>query len=143
MAIPDPQPGLVLSYAYLWHHEHLAGHEEGIKERPSVIVLAANRAGDNATAVTVLPITHRAPSNPDWAVEIPLPVKRHLGLDEARSWIVVAEGNEFLWPGYDLRKVPAADGCHYGFLPPRCFTQVVTAFAAFHRSGKGKLTPRG
>lgn len=27
----------------------------------------------------------------------------------ARSWIVVAEGNEFLWPGSDLRKIPAAD----------------------------------
>jgi hypothetical protein len=37
--------------------------------------------------------------NPASAVEIPLPVKRHLGLDDNPSWIVVAEGNEFLWPG--------------------------------------------
>jgi hypothetical protein len=143
MAIPDPQPGLVLSYAYLWHHEHLAGHEEGIKDRPSVIVLAANKPKDSDTVVTVLPVTHREPPDPDWAVEIPLPVKRHLGLDVARSWIVVAEGNEFFWPGYDVRKVPATDRYDYGFLPPRFFTQVLTAFAAFHRSGKGNLTPRG
>ena len=142
MAIPDPQPGLVLSYAYLWQHEHRAGQEEGIKDRPSVIVLTAKRARDNATIVTVLPITHRPPDDPDWAVEIPSPIKRHLGLDDRRSWIVVAEGNEFLWPGYDLRKISAADRYDYGFLPPRFFDQVLTAFAAFHRSGKGSLTPR-
>jgi hypothetical protein len=142
MAIPDPEPGLVVSYGYLWHHEHLAGHEEGVKDRPSVIVLATRLASDSATVVTALPITHRAPSEPAWAVEVPPAVKRHLGLDEARSWIVVAEGNEFLWPGYDLRKVPGAERYDYGFLPPRFFTQVVKAFAAFHRSGKGNLTPR-
>jgi hypothetical protein len=41
MPIPTPEPGLVISYAYLWHHEHGAGREEGRKDRPSVIVLAA------------------------------------------------------------------------------------------------------
>ena len=45
-----------------------------------------------------------APGDPATAVEIPMPIKRHLGLDDDRSWIVVDEGNEFLWPGYDLRK---------------------------------------
>ena len=88
-------------------------------------------------------MTHRPPPDLDWAVEIPASVKRHLGLDEARSWIVVAEGNEFLWPGYDLRKMPGAERYEHGFLPPRFFTQVVTAFGAFHRSNKAKLTPRG
>jgi len=28
MPIPNPEPGLVISYAYLWHHEHRAGREE-------------------------------------------------------------------------------------------------------------------
>ncbi len=109
MAIPAPEPGLVISYAYLWHHEHQAGHEEGRKDRPTVIVLAVEREGDGATVVTVLPVTHSAPTNPRAAVEIPRAVKRHLGLDDDRSWIVVAEGNEFLWPGYDLRKIPHTD----------------------------------
>jgi hypothetical protein len=48
-----------------------------------------------------------------------MPVKRHLGLDDDPSWIVVSEGNEFLWPGYDLRKLPHSDRYDYGFLPPR------------------------
>jgi hypothetical protein len=91
------------------------------RDRPSVIVLAAEREADGATLVTVLPITHAAPSDPATAVEISIPVKRHLGLDDDPSWIIVTEGNEFLWPGYDLRKLPHSDRYDYGFLPPRFF----------------------
>jgi hypothetical protein len=90
--IPTPEPGLVISYAYLWHHEHQAGRDEGRKDRPSVIVLAVERPVNDTTVVVVLPITHNPPTNPAGAVEIPAAVKRHLGLDDERSWIVVAEG---------------------------------------------------
>ena len=31
--------------------------------------------------------------------------KRRLGLDDARSWIMVTEGNRFAWPGPDLRPI--------------------------------------
>jgi hypothetical protein len=141
MAIPNPELGLVISYSYLWHDEHTAGHEEGRKDRPSVIVLAVERGGD-ALLVTVLPITHSAPKNAETAVEIPQGVKRHLGLDDARSWIVVDEGNEFLWPGYDLRKRADADTYDYGFLPPRLFAKVHAAFKAWLETGKAKTTPR-
>ena len=104
MPIPSPEPGLVISYAYLWHYEHQAGREEGQKDCPSVIVLAVEREAGEATVVTVLPITHSPPADPASAVEIPLPVKRHLGLDTDRSWIVVAEGNEFLGPAATCEK---------------------------------------
>ena len=106
MGLPAPEPGLVLNYAYLWHDEHRAGRDEGRKDRPTVIVLCATRAEDQATIVTVLPMTHSTPDNSTSAVEIPHAVKKYLGLDDVRSWIVIAEGNEFLWPGFDLRKVP-------------------------------------
>ncbi len=142
MPSPNPEPGLVISYGYLWHHEHEAGREEGQKDRPSVIVLAVEREADGATIVTVLAITHSPPTDPASAVEIPLPVKRHLGLDEDRSWVIVDEGNEFLWPGCDLRKNPRTDRYDYGFLPPRFFNHVLDAFAACHELGKRRLTPR-
>lgn len=96
MPIPNPEPGLVISYTYLWHDEYRAGREEGQKDRPSVIILAVERSSDGETIVTVLPVTHSSPADPASAVEIPSPVKRHLGLDDERSWIVVEEGNEFL-----------------------------------------------
>ena len=142
MAIPAAEAGLVISYACLWHDEHTAGRDEGRKDRPSVIVLAVEREDDGATEVVVLPITHRTPVDPAAAVEIPGMVKRHLGLDDDRSWIVVAEGNEFVWPGYDLRKLPHSNRYDYGFVPPRFFNQVLEAFAGWYRSDRRRLTPR-
>ena len=69
-------------------------------------------------------------------------VKRHLGLDENPSSIIVAEGNEFFWPGYDLRKLPRSDRYDYGFLPPRLFNQVLDAFVDWYRTGRRRVTPR-
>jgi hypothetical protein len=143
MALPEPEPGLVISYAYLWRHEHQAGQEEGRKDRPCVIVLASERATDGAIIVTVLPVTHRVPDNPAAAVEIPQNVKHTLGLDDQRSWVMVSEGNRFVWPGYDLRTVPGDPRRYaYGFLPPRFFNDVLKAFGAWHSAGKGRLTGR-
>ncbi len=139
--IPTPEAGLVIAYAYLWRREHQAGQDEGRKDRPSVIILAVERPADGATVVTVLPITHSPPTRAAAAVEIPGPVKRHLGLDDQRSWVVVAEGNAFLWPGYDLRKVPYRDRYDFGFLPPSFFNQILNAFLTLHPAGKD-LTPR-
>jgi mRNA-degrading endonuclease toxin of MazEF toxin-antitoxin module len=76
MPIPTPEPGLVISYAYLWHHEREAGRQEGRKDRPSVIVLAIERPRNDTTVVVVLPITHAPPADPAGAVEIPAAVKR-------------------------------------------------------------------
>jgi hypothetical protein len=62
MPIPNPEPGLVISYAYLWHHEHQAGREEGQKDRPSVIVLAIEReAGGARRRHRITDYTQRAP----------------------------------------------------------------------------------
>lgn len=138
MALPTPEPGLVICYAYLWHEQYRAGKEEGSKDRPSVVLLVVKH-DDDGTLVTVLPVTHAAPQDPKSAVELPVAVKQHLGLDDERSWIVVSEGNEFLWPGYDLRKIPRTDRYEYGFLPPRFFDQVRMAVLAWHEA---KITLR-
>jgi hypothetical protein len=107
-----------------------------------VIVLAVEREGDGATVVIVLPITHRAPVDSASAVEIPPAVKRHLGLDRNRSWIVVSEGNEFVWPGYDLRKLPNSERYDFGFLPPRVFNQVLKAFATHYQTRRRRILSR-
>jgi hypothetical protein len=125
MALPEPAPGLVISYAYLWHGEHRAGAEEGRKDRPCAIVLTtADRDGDKI--VWVVPITHRKPAADRHAVELPAAVKRRLGLDAERSWIITDELNQFVWPGYDLRPISRAhpDTFHYGFLPMELFAAV-------------------
>jgi hypothetical protein len=143
MPLPDPQLGLVISYSYLWHHEHNAGRDEGTKSRPCVIVLAIDRPADGTIMVRVAPITHSAPGVAADAMEIPGAVKRHLNLDDERSWIILDEINEFAWPGFDLRPIPPSrDRFTYGFLPPRLFEQLMAKLALVWTRGQGKSTPR-
>ncbi len=106
MALPQPVPGLVIRYSYLWHAEHLQAQEEGRKDRPCAIVAAIRPDESGGVRVLVLPITHRPPEQPGLAVEIPAKVKRRLRLDDAPSWVILTEWNEFVWPGPDLRRVP-------------------------------------
>lgn len=76
--------------------------------------------------MTVVPVTHTPPSDPKEAIEIPAAIKRHLGFDDQRSWIVVSETNDFIWPGPDLRPIPGRKPATYvyGVLPPKFFNQL-------------------
>jgi hypothetical protein len=143
MALPEPQLGQVISYVYLWHHEHDAGRDEGTKSRPCVIVLAVEQLTDGPITVRVAPITHSPPGITAAAMEIPRAVKRHLALDDERSWIILDEVTEFECPGFDLRPIPPSrDRFTYGFLPPRLFEQLVTRLAQVWTNARGKSTPR-
>jgi uncharacterized protein YifN (PemK superfamily) len=122
MALPDPVPGLVIRYAYLWHDQHRRGLEEGVKDRPCVVVFAIRHQNKRAL-VTVAPITHRQPAKDAKAVEIPAETKARLGLDEARSWIVTDELNEFYWPGPDIRPVRTQQ-FSYGLIPRGLFERM-------------------
>lgn len=122
MQLPDPLPGLVIRYAYLWSDEQRRGRDEAIEDRPCAVVLRTNDAGGEPRVV-VLPITHAPPRDPSPAAEIPGAVKRRLGLDADRSWIVVSEANSFRWPGPDLRPSPTGEVA-YGFLPRALFYEV-------------------
>jgi hypothetical protein len=141
--LPDPIPGLVLHYAYLWHDQHRRGLEEGAKDRPCVVVLSAQQEAEGVV-VTVAPITHSPPRSPDQAVELPPATKRRLGLDADRSWVVVTEVNRFRWPGVDLRPVPGAApvAYHYGVLPPELFRKVKAGIGRWARALRVKVTPR-
>ena len=86
MVLPEPSPGLVISYSYLWHDQHRAGAEEGRKARPCARGCHAGEDGD--TKVYAGPITHSQPDDPHAVENLPAAVKRRLGLDGAPSWIV-------------------------------------------------------
>ncbi len=142
MALPDPVPGLVIGYSYLWRNEARRGLEEGRKDRTCVIVLSV-QSRDGQTVVTVAPITHTPPDSPDLAIEIPAETKQRLGLDRDRSWIFAADLNRFVWPGVDLR--PTRRGGHgyaYGLLPATLHAQVRDRVIALARVGHIALTPR-
>ena len=141
MPLPKPVPGLVIRYSFLWSHEAKAGSEDGSKDRPCAVLLATTTKGGDEI-VTVLPVTHTPPADERLAVEIPTRTKARLGLDDARSWIVLSEANRFQWPGPDLRPVPgdADANVAYGLLPAGLYDLVRTKWlAAFDARRVGQI----
>jgi hypothetical protein len=143
MMPPSPRPGLVIRYSYLWASDHDEGREEGVKDRPCALVAAIKSEEEGKIRVLVLPITHSPPVTAD-AVEIPPVIKERLDLDSDRSWIVLSESNEFVWPGPDLRRVPGWEpsAIAYGMLPPNFFGVVRQRFIEVLRHGKSRRVPR-
>ena len=143
MSWPTPQAGLVIRYSYLWQSEAAAGREEGVKDRPCAVILVVEGV-EGESKVYVLPITHSPPHDPDDAVELPLATKTRLGLDSDRSWIVVSEGNAFVWPGPDLRRLPnrGPESTAYGFLPGALLQRVRTLFLNRIRDRRAANVPR-
>ena len=133
--------GHVFRYSYLWLQESVAGREEGLKDRPCLVLAIVTFDEDGAAIVRVLPITHRQPDNPSDAIEIPRAVKLRLRLDDERSWIVLTESNRFVWPGPDLRAQDTPDG-YFGAIPPALFTEVKRLFVAQARTRAHQSVPR-
>lgn len=93
-------------------------------------MIAAIARGDSGETIAyALPITHREPAKGTPAVEIPQAVKRSLGMDSLRSWVICNEVNEFKWPSCDYCRTPDKGGS-FGFMPPGLFTVVKTKYNA-------------
>lgn len=140
MALPEPTPGLVIGYAYLWEREAGAGRDEGAKDRPCVIILAVeDRDGDRI--VHVAPITHAQPRVAEEAVALPQATKARLGLDGQPSWIITSELNRFTWPGPDLRPISRnkPDTFAFGSIPLGLFKQII---GQIRERGRVRTVPR-
>ena len=112
--------GHVLRYVYLFKSEAAAGADEGVKERP-VIVLHVD---SDTRRVYVLPVTTKGEGKPG-AIPLPGEVASACGL-APQSSILVTEYNHFKWLGFDIR--PVAEGYVAGRLPPG-FTAKIRALA--------------
>lgn len=141
MAIPDPEPGLVVHFNYLWSNEFERGREEARYPRPCAIVLSYRRTADGATIVLLAPITHSEPRPSDRAIEIPQAIKKQLGLDDLRSWVMVDEVNESAWPGYDLQ-TNAQGQYAYGFIPPTLFRRIKAEMMQVLKASRLRRVPR-
>lgn len=134
--IPDkPEPGMVLHYGFVWRHEAERGQEEGGKDRPVVVIVLLAEGEE----VVVAPFTTQAPAPGDPAIEVPPRVRAHLGLNAEQSWISVAALNRFVWPGPDLRAVPARTptSALYGYIPQK----LLDAIKALTMSELAKRVP--
>jgi hypothetical protein len=133
--LPDPKPGLVFRYDYLWSREASAGRDYG-KERPACLVAALD-AVTGPRFVVILPITHTPPDRDTVGIEIPAKVRQSLGLDDAPSWVIVSEHNVDTWPNGGLAPLPGQPGVFsYGFIPPGLFTQLKAKFLELAGQGR-------
>lgn len=133
--IPEPKPGLVVRYDYLWAQESAQGRRQG-KDRPACLVAASDSAV-RPRYVVLLPITHTAPSGETIGIEIPATVGQAIGLDDSPSWVVVSEHNVDEWPNGGLSPVPGKLGAFaYGFLPPGLFARIKAGFLELARQKK-------
>ena len=144
MILDAPERGSIIRYAYLWADESTRGQEEGQKDRPVLVLALSIRQVDETIEVLVLAITHSAPKHPEEAVALPSDVKRHLGLDDAPSWIVTTEANAFVWPGPDIRPISGRTPTTvtYGRVPHTLLKQVARSFLANRARQRSRLVPR-
>jgi hypothetical protein len=131
--------GEVIPYWYLWWREHERGEDSGRKLRPCVVIAAA--VEDAAVLLAVLPVTHVEPDQDRAAIEVPLKIKNHLGLDRQRSWVMCDEQNEFHWPGFDLGKTPSGQSV-FGAVPDRVLHQLRERHRQVRMSGALKSASR-
>jgi hypothetical protein len=133
----------VLCYAYLWAREHEKGQTEGLKDRPVTVVVAQEIVAGQLL-VLVAPVTHSPPQHAADAIEIPQSVKRELGLDRDRSWIVATELNRFVWPGPDIRPVQGVpDGSPLlGAIPEWLYERLREAIQSAGAKAKMSVVPR-
>lgn len=124
MPLPQPRPGLVVHFAYLWQDQWRRGQEHGTKNRPCLI-RSVTQQEHGGPVVVVAPITH-SPHGVADAIELPPQVNARLGFDATSSWIVTTETNRFTWPGLHLERIPWRSDATvvYGMLPPKLLQRV-------------------
>jgi hypothetical protein len=141
LAFPEPKPGLVVRYDYLWSREAAAGRDQG-KDRPTCLV-AASDSLSRPRYVVLLPITHTPPVGDTVGIEIPTKVRQAIGLDDERSWVVVSEYNIDEWPNAGLSPLPGGPNrFSYGFVPPGLFKVIKAKFLQLAKQGKSEVVRR-
>jgi len=141
MRLPRPEPGLVFRYDYLWLDETISARTSG-KERPACLVATLDDEAD-PQLVVILPITHSRPKGETVGIEVPRAAGEKLGLDDARSWIIVSEANVDFWPNAGLAPIPGRrDAYAYGYLPPALFENVKSRFLSLFTDRRAKLVRR-
>lgn len=141
MILPEPVPGLVVRYTYLWRKDELEGFSQGDKDRPCAIILSSSKTGK----VTLIPITHSPPElgEEHLSIEIPVEICRQCGLDDGGNYIRLGEANRFTWPGSHLRPLPSDPSkVHYGMLPKDFFEHVLSQVIALVEKSMVSLTKR-
>jgi hypothetical protein len=144
--IPEPKPGLLFRYGYLWLEERKSGRIDPSKDRPACIVARVTDTTTNLQViggnlepsdVIIFPITTRPPRYGSIGVELGADEKRQCGLQpELPSWVIVSEFNADIWPNADISLIPGRDRFDYGVARPSLMRRIGNKFAEARRTIK-------
>jgi hypothetical protein len=140
MKTPDPFPGLVIGYSYLWHHDYKL--ERDFSEKPAthgVVLSVEEEVGDKLVIVAALTDIKRRDTE---GIELPEATRIRLGLPSPQYWIIISEVNRFVWPGPDLRSVSALTENGLSAIPPALFETVKSAMRALSKRDQLKAVTR-
>ena len=79
MSLPEPRPGLVIRYDYLWTREAAVGRDQERSAQP--VWSLPWTPPPRRASLSFFPITHAWPERGTVGVEIPAKVREVLGLD--------------------------------------------------------------
>jgi len=144
LTLPLPERGTIIRYAYLWADEHERGQQEGLKDRPALVVALSIRSGEGTAKILAVAITHAPPRDPLDAIPFPVDLSQKLGLGDKPSWIVTAEGNSFTWPGPDVRPISKRRPLTvvYGRVPEALLRRAIASYLQNVRKQKARLVIR-
>jgi len=142
VALPSPERGLIVHYSYVFHVRTRNIGDAG-KNRPCVIAALFPDPEDmSKTGVLYLPISHSPPGADDVGLDLTADAKFAAGLDGARQWLLVSQGNRDTWPE-DIFHLPGRpEKFAYGFLPPGVFSAMQRAFARLYAERKFNVVAR-
>ena len=129
---PEPKPGLIICYDYLWFDESLGGRDQGAKDRPCAIVVSPREDEHGERILLVCPVTHSPPDQGE-GLKIPPKVGRAMGLDERQSWIRTTEYNEVKWSDPGIRPARKEQWA-YGRMPETLYKAMRENFLENYRS---------
>jgi hypothetical protein len=109
-----------------------------------VVVILATIVREDHIEVIVAPVTTQPPRSEDNRIEMPSDVKRHLGLENKRCWIVLDELNRFNWPGPDIRPIRGRKEIspYYGKIPGKLLEKIRELIHQNVKTGRLKMTKR-
>jgi len=96
VTVPQPVPGLIVSFSFLWAEEAERGLQEGQKDRPCVVLAAYD--SEHGKGASLVPVTHTAPHDPTHAIAVPAALKAMPGLDDAPAWSSAGNGTSRTGP---------------------------------------------
>jgi hypothetical protein len=144
--IPEPIPGLIFRYGYLWLEEYRKGRTDPSKDRPACIIAKVVQQADRLLKIAddvavepgdviILPITTKPPGSGQIAVELTADEKRLCQLNpEFPSWLIVSEFNADIWPNADISLIRGTNRIDYGIARPGLMKRIGQEFLLARRA---------